>query len=170
MKTGIVTTVLFALALGVAALLTDRTGNSNARATASDLDVTAAAARAILANPEVVVVDLRPAAGGAVFGRAAPVDKHIPFTANVAGAGLVEGPGRQGPVPNPDFAVEFELFAMKEGLWSDSPIVLVCRKKPRCSSAAELLRWLGYTQILSIVDGHAGDVTASAFHFRQGTA
>jgi len=58
---------------------------------------------------------------------------------------------------NSDFAAEVARRLKEKGMGKSDTIILMCRSGSRSSKAADLLASLGYTRVISVIDGFEGD-------------
>lgn len=121
------------------------------------LYLTAAEAGDMLANEDVLFVDIRSRAEVAFLGLPKQVDVHIPYMVMPMMAAFNEEKGVYDLELNPDFPVDFKSYAEAHGVSSDSRIILMCRSGSRSARAADLLADMGYTQVYSLIDGYEGD-------------
>ncbi|MBD3680185.1 MAG: sulfurtransferase [Rhodobacteraceae bacterium] len=121
------------------------------------LYVTATQAGDMVADPDVLFVDIRSRAEVAFLGIPKDVDVHIPYMVMPMMASFNEDKGTYSLELNPDFPTDFQRYAEKNGITEDTQIILMCRSGSRSARAADLLADMGYTKVYSLVDGYEGD-------------
>lgn len=162
MKTILVVSVLgFGLATGAGAEEIPAS-----KRTTAGLYVTASDAAGMLADPSVVLIDIRSRAEVAFLGLPERADVHLPYMVMQ----MVPEVDDKGTYPlelNPDFPMEFSAYAKAHGIGADTPIILMCRSGNRSARAADLLNDMGYTRVYSMIDGFEGDKAKDGPHRGQ---
>ena len=121
------------------------------------LYVSATEAREMLADPQVVFLDVRTRAEVMFVGIPRRVDVHIPLMELPAFAEFDPEKGGYRLQPNPDFEDAFLAWAKAHGVTAERPIIVMCRSGSRSAQAANLLYDLGYENVWTMVDGFEGD-------------
>ena len=121
------------------------------------LYVTAEEAKDMMANENVLFIDVRSRAEVAFLGIPTTVDVHIPYMVMPMMASFNMEKGAYDLELNPDFLPSLNTYAAEKGIAQDTPIILMCRSGSRSARAADLLADVGYTQVYSLVDGYEGD-------------
>lgn len=125
--------------------------------TSAGLYVSAAEAAEMLADPDVVLLDIRSRAEVAFVGLPTRVNLHLPYMVMPMLPEYDREKGTYALEINPDFPLVFRAWAEEIGLEADRPIILMCRSGNRSASAADLLAQMGFTQVYTMVDGFEGD-------------
>lgn len=150
----------FALCLALAAPSAWAQGIPPNKQTAAGLYVTAAEAAEILADPGVVLLDIRSRSEITFVGLPIRVDVHIPYMDLPMFPEYDPERRTYALEINPDFPRVFRTWAEARGLEPDSPIIVMCRSGSRSARAADLLSEMGYDRVYTMVDGFEGDRAA----------
>ena len=132
-------------------------GVPEGKQTKSGLYVTASEAVDMLADSNVLLIDVRTRAEVAFVGLPERADKHIPYMEMPMLAEYDSKSGTYELEINPDFPTEFQAFVASRGGDKDTSVILMCRSGNRSAKAADLLADMGYTQVYSMIDGFEGD-------------
>lgn len=127
------------------------------KATAAGLYVTAAQAADMLADPDVVFVDVRSQAEVTFLGLPQRANVNIPLMVFPEFASYDAEAGTYKLEANPSFAEDFMAFAEAEGIGPDTAIILFCRSGSRSAKAANMLTDLGFSRVFTMIDGYEGD-------------
>lgn len=121
------------------------------------LYLTAMDAKNMLANKDILFVDIRSRAEVAFLGIPTQVDVHIPYMVMPMMAVFNAEKSTYDLEINPDFPSDFKAYAAANNVTSETPIVLMCRSGTRSARAADLLADMGYSKVYSVIDGYEGD-------------
>ncbi len=124
------------------------------------LYVTAVQAAEMLADPNVLLIDVRTRAEVAFVGLPARVNVNIPVMVLPAFAEYNATKGTYKLEQNTEFASVFQTYAQANGIAKDQAIILMCRSGSRSARAVNILDELGYSNVYSLVDGFEGDKVA----------
>ena len=125
--------------------------------TKAGLYLTASEAGEMLADENVLFIDIRSRAEVSFLGLPKRVNVHIPYMDMPLTPEY--DPKRQTYKLelNPDFPLAFNKYISDHGLGKESKVVLMCRSGSRSAKAANLLADMGYKNVYSLVDGFEGD-------------
>lgn len=112
------------------------------------------------AHKDALFIDVRTRAEVAFVGIATVADQNIPYMVIDDFWAFDEAKGTYSMAANSDFGALIDAAVSARGLSKDVPIILICRSGSRSARAANLLAQIGYTSVISVVDGFEGD-TAS---------
>jgi len=112
------------------------------------------------AHEDALFIDIRTRAEVAFVGIAAEADRNIPYMVMDDFWAFDEAKGTYSMAVNSEFAPLIDDLVSERGLSKDAPIILICRSGSRSARASDLLAQLGYTSVISVVDGFEGDKAA----------
>lgn len=112
------------------------------------------------AHPDALLIDIRTRAEVAFVGIAAEADRNIPYMVMDDFWAFDAAKGTYKMEVNADFGAQVGEMLAVGSLTKDTPIILICRSGSRSARAADLLADLGYTSVLSVVDGFEGDMAS----------
>ena len=107
----------------------------------------------------ILFVDIRTRAELAIVGMTQEVDGHVPYVEFNDFWEWDSAAARFKLDLNQHFGAAIARLLEKKGLGKNDKIVLMCRSGDRSARAANLLTDLGYTNVISVVDGFEGDLT-----------
>ena len=112
-------------------------------------------------NPNrVVLVDIRSPLDAALTGQPAVVDAQVPYVEPLLPLAWNSAAGGWAMTHNAGFANALAAQLDKLGVARDAPILLLCAAGEQSASAVAEIAALGYTRVISIVDGFEGDRAA----------
>lgn len=136
----------------------DAAGLSEKKQTALGLYLTAGEVSGFRETHEdALFVDVRTRAEVAFVGIASDADRNIPYMVMDNFWAFDEDKGTYKTEVNSEFGALIAEAVSERGLSKDAPIILICRSGSRSARAADLLAQLGYTSVISVVDGFEGD-------------
>ena len=108
-------------------------------------------------SQKTLFIDVRTRAEVNFLGTPTVADANIPYMKLNEWYAWNEKKGRFKMEVNSEFENEIAQRIAVKGLSKDDRILLICRSGSRSSKAADLLATLGYTKVVSIVEGYEGD-------------
>ncbi len=132
--------------------------------TRAGLYLTALEAADMLADPDILFVDVRTRAEVSFVGLPTRVDANIPLMLMPRDAAYDPKKQTYKLQLNPDFIFAFESLLADLEYDEEAPIVLICRSGSRSAKAANMLHELGYANIYSVIDGFEGDKVKNGPH------
>ena len=136
---------------------------SERRQTALGLYLTSAdASRALAANPEIVLIDVRTRAEFQFVGHPKAADANIPLM--FMDAQSYNGTSGYGFTPNRNFREDVDGLMEAQGKPKDAPVFVLCRSGGRSARAVNLLAEAGYTNVWNVVDGFEGGKDKTTGH------
>lgn len=131
------------------------------------LYLTAVEASELLADPNVVFIDVRSRAEVSFLGLPTRANVNIPYMVMPMMAEFDAEHGSYGLEINPDFPTAFEAWVKEHGQSKDTTFVLMCRSGSRSAKAASLLFDMGFTNTYTVIDGYEGDKAKQGEHAGQ---
>lgn len=109
---------------------------------------------------DALLIDIRTRAEVAFVGIAGEADRNIPYMVMDDFWAFDDDKGTYKLAVNSEFGAQIASLVSERGLSRDVPIILMCRSGSRSARASDLLAQLGYTSVISVVDGFEGDKAA----------
>ena len=125
--------------------------------TVAGLYATAVEASELLAQDDVVLIDVRSRAEVAFLGMPSDADVNLPYMVMPMIPEYDEDKSSYALEINPDFPTSFEAWVVANGYSKDSSFILMCRSGSRSAKAADLIYEMGYQNVYTILDGYEGD-------------
>ncbi len=116
--------------------------------------------RALLAAPQILLIDVRDPVEVSFVGHAEGTDANVPLA--TATQEFDPKSGRYKMEPNTGFVDQVEAVRTEAGLGKDAAVFLICRSGARSAAAARMLAQAGYTSAYNIVEGFEGDRDAAS--------
>lgn len=132
--------------------------------TNAGLYLTAVEAADMLADPDILFVDVRTRAEVSFVGLPTRANANIPLMLMPKDAEYDPQKQTYKLQFNPDFIFAFESLLADLDYDEEAPIVLICRSGSRSAKAANMLIELGYKNIYSVIDGFEGDKAKDGPH------
>lgn len=132
--------------------------------TNAGLYLTAVEAADMLADPDILFVDVRTRAEVSFVGLPTRANANIPLMLMPKDAEYDPKKQTYKLQLNPDFIFAFESLLADLDYDEEAPIVLICRSGSRSAKAANMLHELGYKNIYSVIDGFEGDKVKEGPH------
>ena len=111
----------------------------------------------LIANEDVLFVDVRTRAELAFLGMTNMVDVNIPYMLAGDWDEWDDSKNNFKFFPNSNFLPYFEEYINAHHYTKNSKIILICRSGNRSAAAANLLAKVKYTRVYSVVDGFEGN-------------
>lgn len=108
----------------------------------------------------VVLVDIRSRLEAALVGQPSLLDVHVPYLEPATPLVWDRDRGGWRMSPNPAFAAELDQRLQARAVTADHYVILLCRSGERSARASDELALRGYRNVLSVVDGFEGDMSA----------
>jgi rhodanese-related sulfurtransferase len=140
---------------------------SKSRATPLGLYLTPKAAhQALVADPRILMIDVRDPIEVSFIGHPDGMDQNIPIA--LATYELNPQSGTYKMVSNPNFLAEVAALLKREGLSKSDPIIVTCRSGTRSGAAARVLIKAGYSNVWNQIEGFEGSKNSDGVRARNG--